>query len=220
MLDQTLRRAITAAAASKVQTIGITSAIGQEGGTTVAKYLAQMAALSRKKVLLVEAGQSELTSSMGNERRQIADASDKRPPRNGIVPDECPGLDVIKIDHATGAGDAAAWRTHCNPDCLGAYDLVVINLPSLESGPEFRMAAQDLDGILLVIKWGSTEFDLIERAIAASGVASSEFIGAVLNMVDDRMIGKFGDKLWEAEAALVARRYSFDFSMSAGRPAG
>ena len=113
------------------------------------------------------------------------------------------GLDVLKIDHASSARDAAAWRRRCDPDCLGVYDLVVINLPSLELGPEFRMAAQDLDGILLVIKWGSTEFDRIERAIAASGVAPSEFIGAVLNMVDDRMIGKFGDKLWEAEAALA-----------------
>jgi polysaccharide biosynthesis transport protein len=220
MLDQTLRRAITAVTASKVRTIGITSAVGQEGSTTVARYLAQMAALARKKVLLVEAGQSDLRPSMGNERRQIADASDERPPRSGIVPDECLGLDVIKVYHAAGARDAAAWRTHCNPDCLGAYDLVVINLPSLQSGPEFRMAAQDLDGILLVIKWGSTEFDLIERAMAASGVALSEFIGAVLNMVDDRMIGKFGDKLWEAEAALVARRYSLEFSTSAGRPVG
>jgi capsular polysaccharide biosynthesis protein len=220
MLDQTLRRAMTAIAASKARTIGITSAVAQEGATTVAKYVAQMAAFSRKKVLLVEAGQSELMPPVGNERRQFARASDRCPPRNGIVQDECAGLDVLKIDHTGGARDAAAWRTRCDPDRLGAYDLVVFNLPSLESGPEFRMAAQDLDGILLVIKWGSTEFDRIERAIAASGIAPSGFIGAVLNMVDDRMIGKFGDKLWEAEAALVARRDPFEFSIPAERPVG
>jgi polysaccharide biosynthesis transport protein len=157
---------------------------------------------------------------MGNEHHQIASASDKPPPHNGIVPDECTGLDVLKIGHASSAHDAAAWRTHCDPDCLGIYDLVVINLPPLGLGPEFRMAAQDLDGILLVIKWASTEFDQTERAIAASGVAPSEFIGAVLNMVDDRMIGKFGDKLWEAEVALVARRLPFEFSLPVERPVG
>lgn len=220
MLDQTLRRAMTAIAASKARTIGITSAVGQEGATTVAKYLAQMAALSRKKVLLVVAGQSELILPRWNERRQIAGVSNECLPRDGIVLDECTGLDVLKIDHASSAHDAAAWRTRCDPECLGIYDLVVINLPSLELGPEFRMAVKDLDGILLVIKWGSTEFDRIERAIAASGVAPSEFIGAVLNMVDDRMIGKFGDKLWEAEAALVARRDPFEFSIPAERPVG
>jgi len=218
MLDRTLRRAMTAIAASKAQTIGITSAVAQEGATTVAKYLARMAALSRKKVLLVEAGRSEFLPC--NERHQPASTPDRRPPRNGIVPDECAGLDILKIEHASSAHDRAAWRTRCDPDDLGVYDLVIINLPSLESGPEFRMAAKDLDGILLVIKWGSTEFDRIERAIAASGVAPSEFTGAVLNMVDDRMIGKFGDKLWEAEAALAARRDPFGFSIPAERPVG
>ena len=168
MLDQTLRRAMTAIAASKARTVGITSAVTQEGATTIAKHLAQIAARSRKKVLFVE---------------------------------------------------AAAWR-RCDPDWLRTYDLVVVNLPPLESGPEFRMAANDIDRILLVIKWGSTEFERIERAIAASGVAASEFIGAVLNMVDDRMIGKFGDKLWEAEAALVARRDPLGFSIPAERPVG
>ena len=220
MLDQTLRRAMTAIAASRARTIGITSAVGQEGATTVAKCLAQMAVLSRKKVLFVEAGQSELTPPVGNERRETANLSDKQPPRDGIVLDESTGLDVLKIDHVGSAHEAAAWRTRCDPDCIGVYDLVVINLPSLELGPEFRMAAKDLDGILLVIKWGSTKFDRIERAIAASGVAPSEFIGAVLNMVDDRMIGKFGDKFWDAEAALVARRDPLEFSIPAERPVG
>jgi succinoglycan biosynthesis transport protein ExoP len=219
MLDQTLRRAMTAIAVSKARTIGITSAVAQEGATTVAKHLAQMASLSRKKVLLVETGQNELTPPMGSERRQTASASDKRPRRNGIVLDECT-LDVLKIDHTSGAHDTAAWRTRCDPDCLSVYDFVFVSLPSLESGPEFRMAAKDLDGILLVIRWGSTEFDRIERAIATSGVAPSEFIGAVLNMVDDRMIGKFGDRLWEAEAALAARRNPFEFSIAAERPVG
>jgi capsular polysaccharide biosynthesis protein len=215
MLDQTIRRAMTAIVASKARTIGVTSAVAQEGATTVAKSLAQMAAFSRKKVLLVDAGHGELVPLVGNEPRQIASASDKRPPRSGIVLDESTGFDVLKLDHAGSAHDAAAWRMHFDPDCLGVYEFVVINLPPLELGPEFRMIAQDIDRILLVIKWGSTEFDRIERAIAASGVAPSEFVGAVLNMVDDRMIGKFGDKLWEAEAALVARRYPFEFLIPA-----
>lgn len=220
LLDQTLRRAMTAVGASKARTIGITSAVAQEGATTVAKYLAQMAAFSGKKVLLVEAGQNEFMPPAGSESRRLASGCDGRSPRNGIVVDECSGLDLLKIDRAGSAHDAAAWRTRCDPDGLGAYDLVVINLPALELGPEFRMAAQDLDGILLVIKWGSTEFNRIERAIAASGIAPSGFIGAVLNMVDDRMIGKFGDKFWEAEAALVARRDPFEFSIPAERPVG
>lgn len=219
MLDQTLRRALTAVTASKTRTIGITSAVAQEGAATVGEYLAQIATLSQKKVLLIEASHSELISPVGSERRPVASVFDQCSPHDGIVTDERTGFDVLRIDPA-GSVNGASWRSRCGPDCLALYELVVINLPSLELGPEFRMAAKDVDGILLVIKWGSTEFDRIEQAIAASGVVPSEFVGAVLNMVDDRMIGKFGDKFWEAEAALVARRNPFEFAITAERPVG
>jgi capsular polysaccharide biosynthesis protein len=215
MLDQTLRRATVAIESSKARTIGVTSAVAREGATTVAKHLAQAAASSRRSVLLVEVSRNEPSRSFtGAESLKPTSASDKRPrPCSGIVLDERTGLDVLEAGSLDDIDGAAAWWMQCDQNCLRAYDFIVVSLPPLELGPEFRMAAQNLDGILLVLKWGDTELERIERAIAVSGVAPSEFIGAVLNMVDERMIGKFGDKLWEAEAALVARR--FEFSMPA-----
>src|SRR5262249_12430798 len=135
-------------------------------------------------------------------------ADHRRPTRGDIVADGRAGLAVSKAE-SLGLRDveaAGGWKALYDQNGLVGYDAVVVGLPPLESGPELRMAAQNLDGILLVLKWGATDVDKVERAIAVSGVGASEFIGAVLNMMDERMVGKFGDKLWAAEAKLVARR--------------
>ena len=198
MLAQTLRRVAVAVESSKARVIGVASAAAGEGATTVAQCLAQLEVRSQKKVLLVDASRIEPAHITDHARRT----------RGGIVPDELTGLDLLKAsrEDLDGVGGIPAWGIPDDQNCFGAYDVIVVDLPPLERGPEFRMAAQNLDGILLVLKWGSTTLEQVEKAIAVSGVGPSEFIGAVLNVVDERMIGKFGDKLWEAEARLVARR--------------
>lgn len=214
MLDQTLRRATVAVETSKARIIGVASAVGREGAATVAKQLARVAACSGSKVLLVERNRNEPSRLLAGEKSfKSASAPDKRQqPRSGIALERT-GLNVLKPDGNDAAG---LWWGRCDHDFLGAYDLIVVSLPPLELGSEFRLAAQNLDGILLVIKWGSTDFGRTERAIAVSGVAPSEFIGAVLNMVDERMIGKFGDKFWGAEAVLTAGRRPFELSSLTG----
>ena len=210
LLDQTLRRAAVAVESSKARVIGVASAVAGEGATTVAQCLAQLAVRSQKKVLLVDASRIEPvrpTKGKGSlEPTPVSDHGQRT--RGDIVLDEPNGLDVLKASSPDqdSVGGNAAGGTLLDQNRFGAYDLIVVGLPPLERGPEFRMAAQNLDGILLVLKWGSTALEKVELAIAVSGVGPSEFIGAVLNMVDERMVGKFGDKLWEAEARLVARR--------------
>lgn len=219
LLNQTLRRATVAIAASKARIVGVTSAVAQEGATTVARYLAQIAARSGQKVLLVNASRSDRSPSLttGEALPPAGRADGRLRPLIDLKVDERPGLDVLRVD---GLDGAAAWRMHCDQARLVAYDLVVVGLPHLELGPECQVATQNLDGILLVLKWGNTELERAERAIALSGVAPSEFIGAVLNMVDERTIGQFGDKLWEAEAALAVRRLQSGFSVCAERAIG
>lgn len=221
MLNRTVRRAAVAIDAAKARVIGITSAVAGEGAATVAKHIAQGMACGRRKVLLVAVNRNEPSPSlMAEENFKSVSLPECTPQRGGIVLDERLGLDVLETQSLDGFDGAAAWWMHYDQDHLGSYDVIIVSLPPLEQGPEFRMAAKKLDGILLVIKWGETELERIERAIAVSGVAPSEFIGGVLNMVDDRMIGKFGDRLWKAEAALVARRRPFKPSMPAERSIG
>ncbi|MGN6463052.1 MAG: Wzz/FepE/Etk N-terminal domain-containing protein [Pseudolabrys sp.] len=204
MQDQTLRRAAVAIQNTGARKIGVTSAVTGEGAATVAAQLARTCRGS--KVLLVEASLKE-PSGDGDEFGLTNALSVPR----GIVLDSSGGFDVLEVGGLnSGEASGASWMQH-GPSVLGNYDLIVVCLPPLEQGPEFRMAARNLDGILLVIKWGETTIETIERAIAVSSVSDSDFVGAVLNMVDERMIGAFGDKFWNAEAALAARRRSFAF---------
>lgn len=215
LLKQTLLRATVAIEAAKARTVGVASSIAGEGATTVARHLAQIAARSQRKVLLVEAGGSETSRPSARDMSSVAAFSGTQPrPLGGSLWNNCGNGPDLLVTPPPGTGDSAAnWWMHCDQTSLAAYDLIVVCLPALERGPEFRMAAQNIDGILLVMKWGGAEMERIERAFAVSGAAPSDFIGAVLNMVDDRMIGRFGDKLWEAEGLMAAGRGLFGPAM-------
>jgi succinoglycan biosynthesis transport protein ExoP len=216
LLNQTLLRTTVAIEASKVRTVGVASSVAGEGATTVARQLAQMAARSQRNVLLVEADRNETPRPLAGEASfGLAELADThlRPFGDSIRTGNNDGPDVLSITTLKNSGGGANWWLHCDQNALGAYDLIVVSLPPLERGPEFRIARQNIDGILLVMKWGGAEVEQVERSFAVSGAVPSDFIGAVLNMIDDRMIGRFGDKLWEAEAALAARRRLFGPAM-------
>ena len=86
-----------------------------------------------------------------------------------------------------------------------SYDLVVVDLPSLATGPDAQLAAPVLDGLLLVVRWGCADAGLVERRLASFGRARTKFFGAVLSMADPRLIGRYGDRMAAAEAALALR---------------
>lgn len=193
---QTLLRMTAAAEAVKVRVVGIASPTAGEGATTVARHFAQTAARSHRNVLLVEASRSPTRGSSPETRGDFRRGDDGGP-------------DVLAIVGSDEGEGPANWWMHCQRKSLAAYDLIVVGLPPLEQGPAFRLAAQNIDGILLVIQWGGVDRERIERALAVSGTVPTDFIGAVLNKVDDRMIGRFGDKLWQAETVIAARRRLF-----------
>jgi succinoglycan biosynthesis transport protein ExoP len=216
MFSQTLRRAKTVILSWDLRSIGVTSSAGEEGATAVAANLARLMARSGKRVLLVEgAGASSATAECGRRPATEQFGAEARPvPR--AVSDERSGLHVLAIDEAT----EASWWERVNTlvvESAGNYDLVVVDLPPVGCGAEFRMAAQKLQGLLMVLRWGSAELDQVRRSLDLSGGVRCKFIGAVLNMVDERLIGLYGDKLWRAEADLAARRRSFHGSGAAER---
>lgn len=214
LLNQTLLRMAVAAEAAKARVVGIASPTPGEGATTVARHFAQAAARSQK-VLLVEAGPSGACGS------RAAEATAETAMRDGdLWHDAAGGPDVLTIAASASGEGCANWWMHCGRKSLDGYDLIVVGLPPLEQGAAFRIAAQGIDGILLVMKWGGPAVERIERAFAVSGAAPADFIGAILNEVDGRMIGLFGDKLWKAEAFAGARRRLFPVAMPTGPAAG
>lgn len=160
LLNQTSLRVLVAAEAVQARVIGVASPTAGQGAAEVAWQVAQVAARSHRKVVLVEPGTEGAS---------------------------CPVPDTAEP----------------------TSDLIVVALPPLEDGAAFRIAAQDVDGVVLVVRSGSTNFERIERAFSVAGVARSDFIGAVLNEADERVLGRFGNTLWRAEALVASRRRLF-----------
>jgi hypothetical protein len=116
-------------------------------------------------------------------------------------------FDFRSIEGPDVAASDMAWRKQIDTVVRGAtpsYDFVVVDLPPLASGPQVRMAAESLDGLLLVVEWGGLDAELIQRSLNLCGSARTKFVGAVLNMADKFVIGRYGDKLAGAQAAVAA----------------
>jgi Mrp family chromosome partitioning ATPase len=180
------------------RTIGVTSVLPNEGATTLAIGLAMAAAAQGKHVLLIDAMPENPSIS-----RWVASLR-RLPMRPGASPvseafDDIvhmqAGLHVLPLAERSG-GEARLMRRGWLDDILGAaetpYDLVIVDMPSLVAGPQVRAAAQSLDGVLLVVKWGATESELVRQAFQSAGQARHKFIGTVLNMADEETMKRYG----------------------------
>jgi len=80
----------------------------------------------------------------------------------------------------------------CVKRALNEYDTVIIDLPSLASGPGARAVARTVDGFLLVVRWEETDSELVRQAIQSAGEAQTKFIGIALNAADEGVLRSFG----------------------------
>jgi len=208
-----LRRAaamVQDASAGELRTIGVTSILPGEGATTLAIGLAMASAASGKRVLLIDAALDNPAIS-----RWVASLS-CAPPRPGANPEPAVLGDVVKVQaglHVLSLAEGYGAEARLMPrglldDILNAaeasYDMVIVDMPSLASGPQVRAAAQSLDGFLLVVKWGATKSELVRQAFRSAGQAQPKFIGTMLNMADEATMKRYGYKRSEEMKVVIA----------------
>jgi succinoglycan biosynthesis transport protein ExoP len=63
---------------------------------------------------------------------------------------------------------------------------VIVDLPPLGPVSDARAISPLVDSFVLVVKWGSTRFDVLEEALTNFGVAADKIAGVILNNVDYR----------------------------------
>jgi succinoglycan biosynthesis transport protein ExoP len=192
--NQELRRlsaTLLEASLRDVRTIGVTSAVPGEGATALAIGLAQAVAASGKRVLLIDGvPDNRSVSRWAANSSHIPVWSSKGPCSSvldGLV-EERTGLHVLPLREPSDGGFYSigpAFLDRIFDSAASSYDLVIVDMPALATGPDVRAAAASLDGFLLVVKWGATESELIRQALRSAGAARPKFVGAVLNMADD-----------------------------------
>jgi uncharacterized protein involved in exopolysaccharide biosynthesis/Mrp family chromosome partitioning ATPase len=188
-----LRTSVNAATmACKSRLIGVVAAEAGEGATTVAVNLALLATLSGTRTLLIDTCVEKPTVS-----REFAGGADVGLMQAFEEPDiftrlvagqasrQFPVLPAGKMRSAVTPGDhiSAQMGAFQVAELRQMFDLVVFDLPSLDSSTDARAIAPYLDGLLLVADVTTTSIETVTEAANTLKAARGNLLGVVLNKV-------------------------------------
>jgi capsular exopolysaccharide synthesis family protein len=175
-----------AQAASGVKVVMIASAVANEGKTLTAANLALTLSESyRRNVLLIDAdlrrpslhtmfkvrgapGLNEGLTAADEPKLPLHDVS----PRLTILPAGMPNSDPM-------AGLTSRRMQSLIDEAREAFAWVIIDTPPVGLLTDANLLASMVDGAVLVVKAGSTPYDLVKRAVDTIG--PSKLLGVVLN---------------------------------------
>lgn len=181
--------------------LGVTSPSLGEGTTTVASQLAHFLARNGSKVLLVDAAFQNATLSRmyaPGPRLGLSDlVVDKILLEQSVVATSEDNLYFLPVGQSAARGKDLNWNAHIDKMLHAArpsYDAIIVDLPSLSSGAEIRVAARSIDSILLVVHWGVTEVSTIKSGLQLLGNARAKLGGVLLNRVSAAQMRAYGDR--------------------------
>jgi succinoglycan biosynthesis transport protein ExoP len=180
--------------------IGITSALPNEGKSTMSEALAQVAAQSGSRTILVDGDIRNPSLTM----RLAPDAT------HGLI-DMVLGKagleDVVWIDPQTNLHFlpcVVASRLSNSADLLASpqmerlfkqlrehYDRVVLDLSPLAPVIDVRATGALVDSYVLVIEWARGKMDIVERVLNETPTVRERLLGAVLNKVNVAVMNRY-----------------------------
>jgi len=201
--------------------IGFTSALPNEGKSTIAAAVGQLTARGGGRVIIVDCDLRMPSLS----RRLAPDAT------TGIV-DVISGarsLDqTVCRDPATNLFFLPAIKTAPQYSSevfqyeqtkklferlRESFDFVIVDLPPLVPIVDARAAAHLVDCMLLVIEWGRTKFNVVQHALDTAANVHPAFIGAVLNKTNLERLNQYDVRGRSIYANKYYARYGYsDFN--------
>jgi succinoglycan biosynthesis transport protein ExoP len=199
-------RAVKVAADTNVakvsKTIGVTSALPNEGKSTVALSLATLItqgggravlvdcdlrnpALSRMLTPDAEAGLLEIISG----KTAIEDVL-WREPATGLA--FLPVMLKARVAHSSDILASKETR-ELFERLRDSYDYVIIDLSPLAPVVDVRVVTHLVDSFLFVIEWGRTKIDVAQLALSSARGVSDNLLGIVLNKADMKAFGRYAN---------------------------
>ena len=199
--------------------VGFTSSVPEEGKSTTSTAFAILAAQAKARVILVdcdlrnpsltrqlaphaEIGLLEVLS--GNAR--LDDAICRDPVTNLVF---LPAVVKSRLANSSEilASDAMkklfeSLRNH--------FDYVVVDLSPLVPIVDVRAAALSfVDAYILIVEWGTTNVETVQRALHSARPVYDKVIGVVLNKVDFNSFGRFGGEPESYYKSKLYARYGY-----------
>jgi succinoglycan biosynthesis transport protein ExoP len=180
--------------------IGFTSALPNEGKSTVAAALSQLVAHVGGKVLIVDCDLRNPTLSRTLTPKATCGLIDVlagelslddtiwRDGPGGMA--FLPAVSRSRVFHTSEV--LASAPTKRLFDCLReSYDYVVVDLPPLAPLIDVRATPHLVDGYFLVIEWAKTKIDVVQHALNTAPAVYDTLLGAILNKANMELMGRY-----------------------------
>lgn len=197
--------------------IGITSAVPNEGKTTIAASLAQLIGHSGKSVIVVDCDlrNPSLSANLAPnatagiveviQGKRSLEETVWRHPKTGLT--FLPAVRRGPLLHTSEILSAQAMQK-LFASLRSSYDYVIVDLPPLSPVVDVRVTGALVDGFILVVEWGRTKIEVVQHALHAAPNIYERMIGAVLNKTDIKAMGRYNAYLNEYYSESHYARYS------------
>ncbi|HJS85661.1 MAG TPA: Wzz/FepE/Etk N-terminal domain-containing protein [Acetobacteraceae bacterium] len=191
----------------------ITSAVGQEGKSTLCYWLAEAAAREGQSVLLID---GDYRKSMGMNRPEAAGFTDvlagRVPLESVIVRDGASTMDYMPAGRPRSSAFIRAELDQLRAliaEVKRHYALVVIDAPPLLGMAEGLVFASVADQSVFVCRWQRTSRAAITSCLRRLRSAGAHMTGIVLSMVDMDRVPLYSDE-YDRRSMRMMKQYYLD----------
>ena len=180
--------------------LGFTSALPNEGKTTISSSFAQILALGGNKVILVDADirNPSLTRSLApSATHGLVEAVLGQADLESVILRDpsthlafLPTVALSRISQSAEFLSSAAMAKMIE-GLRERFDWIVLDLSPLVPVIDVRSTTRLIDAYVLVIEWGRTERDAITEALRDAPMLHDQIIGTVLNKADIDVLNRY-----------------------------
>lgn len=164
-----------------IRFLGLTATANDGPKTVIASNLATLYAMSGLKTLVIDA---DVRRPAVTRRLLGAADGEKRPLQESLTFNIAPApgrpFDVLSASVVDASNLLAPRTMQAFLSDLGAYDMVIVDLPTFASWPDRLAVGSVLDGVVVVAEWGKTHTDTLRDLGRNLQASSTQLLGVLL----------------------------------------
>ena len=215
---RSIRLAADRARAGSNEIVGFTSALPNEGKSTVALSFGQLIARAGARAIVVDCDlrNPSLTRSIApNAASGILELiSGKTSLEEIIWRDPATQLDFLPAVLRSKCVDsyqilASDEMKRIFEELKKRYEYVVVDLSPLAPIVDVTSAMQLVDSYVLVVEWGRTKIDIVQHVLHSAPDLRERLLGVVLNKVDIKRLASYDSRLFDYYCNKRYKQYGY-----------